>query len=378
MANPLKSASRLPRRKNSACLTYAVRVQFSAYETNPSLFMELLQSRGGGKVLCLLGLWILICFCPTGQAVVIVTGDGSGNTSAPSDDPGWNYVGRVGGGSGVYLGKYGPTNNLSYWVLTASHVSLRNIWTGDSHSFHLGDTSYNIVEDSKTTIRSSGSFTDLALFQIESAPSWPHLAISSNAPAVGSSITAIGYGLDRETDLKGWASNGGEVALDSTNAVKMGWILKSSRTKRWGNNKIDKYGNYLLHGQYNRMMDSVFDAPGSTNIVEHEARVAAGDSGGGVFHKSGNRWELAGIISGVQGVPIGSGIFSSSSPAVFGYDEFGTPNGASLAIDLAFYQNEIHAIIPEPKEVGVVMGVFALAFVAILRFRRRQQLASRH
>lgn len=198
-----------------------------------------------GKVLSA-GLWVWVCLCPAGQAVVIVTGDGSGNTSAPSDDPGWNYVGRVGNGSGVYLGKYGPINNPSYWVLTASHVSLTNIWTGDSHSFHLGDTSYNIKEGSKTTIRSSGSFTDLALFQIESAPLWSSLAISSNAPAVGSGITAIGYGLDREPYLKGWASNGGEVALDSTNAVKMGWSLKSSRTKRWGNNNIDKYGNYQL------------------------------------------------------------------------------------------------------------------------------------
>ena len=168
------------------------------------------------------------------------------------------------------------------------------------------------------------------------------------------------------------------MALDSTNAVKMGWPLKRSRTKRWGNNKIDKYGNYLVGGWNNWMMDSVFDAPGSTNIVEHEARVAAGDSGGGVFHKSWNRWELAGIISAARGVPIGSGIFTSSSPAVFGYDEFGNANSASLAIDLAYYRNEIHAIIPEPEEVGVVMGVFALAFAAFHRFRRRQQLASRH
>ena len=340
--------------------------------------MELLQSRarGGGKVLCLLGLY-LVCFYPTGNAVVIITSDGSGNTSAPSDDPGWNYVGRIGGGSGVYLGKYGPTNDPSYWVLTASHVSLRNLRTGNSHSFHLGDTSYNIVEDSKTTIRHFGIFIDLALFQIESAPSLPHLAISSNAPSVGSSITAIGYGLSRKPDLMGWASNGMEVSPDSTNAVKRGWSLKSPRMKRWGNNKIDKYGNYVVGDRNNWMMDFVFDDPGSTNIVEHEARVAAGDSGGGVFHKSRNRWELAGIISGVSGVPIGSGIFDSDSPAVFGYDKFGNANGASLAIDLAFYRNDIRAIIPEPEEVGVVMGFFAIAFVAILRFRQRK-LATRH
>ena len=119
------------------------------------------------------------------------------------------------------------------------------------------------------------------------------------------------------------------------------------------------------------MMDFVFDDPSSANIVEHEARVAAGDSGGGVFHKSGNRWELAGIISGVRGVPIGSGIFGSDSPAVFGYDEFGNANGASLAIDLAFYRNEIYGVIPEPKSIGMVMGIFALAFFLFRRFRQK-------
>ena len=47
-------------------------------------------------------------------AVIIVTGDGTGNTTAPSDDPGFDNVGSVNGLSGVYLG--------NGWVLTAGHV----------------------------------------------------------------------------------------------------------------------------------------------------------------------------------------------------------------------------------------------------------------
>lgn len=138
-----------------------------------------------GGLLCLLGLWILICFCPAGQAVVIVTGDGSGNTSASNDDPGWNYVGRVGDGSGVYLGKYGPTNNPSYWVLTASHVSLRNLQAGDSHSFHLGDTSYNIKEGSKTTIRFLEVLQISLCFQLSPALRGPHwLSVATRRPSV--------------------------------------------------------------------------------------------------------------------------------------------------------------------------------------------------
>ena len=44
-------------------------------------------------------------------AVVIRGGDGSGNTTAPGDDPGWAYVGERGIGGAVYLGWR--------WVLTA-------------------------------------------------------------------------------------------------------------------------------------------------------------------------------------------------------------------------------------------------------------------
>ena len=47
-------------------------------------------------------------------AVVIASGDGTGNTTAPPDDPGFSNVGIVGSGTAVYLG-FG-------WVLTATHV----------------------------------------------------------------------------------------------------------------------------------------------------------------------------------------------------------------------------------------------------------------
>ena len=46
--------------------------------------------------------------------VIVNTVTGTGNTTAPSDNPGWGNVGVRGIGTGVYLG------NL--WVLTASHV----------------------------------------------------------------------------------------------------------------------------------------------------------------------------------------------------------------------------------------------------------------
>ena len=49
-------------------------------------------------------------------ALVLESGDGQGNTTPPADDPGWAYVGRVSGPSGIYLG--------NGWMLTANHVTV--------------------------------------------------------------------------------------------------------------------------------------------------------------------------------------------------------------------------------------------------------------
>jgi hypothetical protein len=58
----------------------------------------------------------------TARAVVIDTISGTGNTSAPADDPGWKNVGVRGIGTGVYLG--------NDWVLTAYHVGGGSIVLG--------------------------------------------------------------------------------------------------------------------------------------------------------------------------------------------------------------------------------------------------------
>ena len=55
-------------------------------------------------------LWIPF---PAG-AVIVAGGDGTGNASAPSPDPGFSRLAIVAGLSGVYLGKG--------WILTAGHV----------------------------------------------------------------------------------------------------------------------------------------------------------------------------------------------------------------------------------------------------------------
>ena len=65
----------------------------------------------------LLRLCLLLTAPLSASAVVHTTGDGSGNTTPPPDDPGFANVGSTldpSGLSGVYLG--------NRWVLTAGHV----------------------------------------------------------------------------------------------------------------------------------------------------------------------------------------------------------------------------------------------------------------
>ena len=53
------------------------------------------------------------------QAVLIETGDGTGNVTAPPDDPGWAHLGTRGIATVVYIGRR--------WVLTANHVGVGDV-----------------------------------------------------------------------------------------------------------------------------------------------------------------------------------------------------------------------------------------------------------
>ena len=341
--------------------------------------MELLQSRGGGeggKILCLLGLWL--CFCPLGQAVIISTGNGSGNTSAPSDDPGWNYVGSVGpgGGSGVYLGGFNHNGSYSHWVLTASHIG-----DGNFTSFTVRGSSYNAVPNSLVQIRNPTStsglqtlstYTDLTVFQItvgtmNNLPA-SRMSISAAAPALGSEVVGIGLGRNRQSAQTAWDSSWSEVGLSSTNVSYKGWKYGSGFTKRWGKNRVENIPittitNNLGGGDYRdvKVITTDFDASGvnygTYGAATDEFQAAPGDSGGGLFYKNGSAWELTGIFT-----TIGRYQNQFNNSAVFGNETY--------AANLSLYRANILAVIPEPRSFGLVFALFALAFAAIHRFHR--------
>ena len=336
----------------------------------------------GGKVLCLLGLWVGICLCPTGQAVIIVSG--SGNTSAPSDDPGWNHVGRVntGGsfGSGIYLGGFNRNGSYSHWVLTASHIG-----DGNFTSFAIGGSSYNAVPNSLVQIRNPTStpddpfglqilstYTDLAVFQITvgTTSNLPasRMSISATAPALGSEVVGIGLGRNRQATQTAWNSSwSAEVSLSSTNAAYKGWKYGSGNTKRWGRNRVENIPfatiDNNLGGGDTRNVKAIttdFDESGVTRgsygAVTDEFQAAPGDSGGGLFYKNGSVWELAGIM-----VTIGRYQNQANNTVVYGNETY--------AANLSLYRANILAVIPESKSIGLAFGLFALAFFLFRRFR---------
>ena len=114
---------------------------------------------------CLLSL----CLAAPAASVIIDAADGSGNTSAPSPDPGWDYVGVRGGLTAIYLG--------DGWVLTANHVG-----AGD---LDLGGTLYPALPGTEVRLTNGdGSFADLLVFAIQPYPVMPLLPLAATAPTL--------------------------------------------------------------------------------------------------------------------------------------------------------------------------------------------------
>ena len=286
------------------------------------------------------------------RAVIIQTLSGTGNTSAPADDPGWNNVSFRGNGTAVYLG--------NGWVLTANHT------TGGSMTFN-GQT-YNEVPGTAFSLTNNGAAgktanTDLKMFQIDGIPAGlPTLPIAATTPTVGSAVTMIGAGRDRgaftqwsvNTSTSPWTwtevSSGGNAA---------GYKTLSTRALRWGTNNVSGTGSWIFFDNRDVLtMQTTFNYANGTS----EAQAVVGDSGGPVFVKNGGQWQLAGIMVTVDAY---SGQPSPGLTAVF-------DNNTYMA-DLSFYRNQIVTVVPEPS-AATLAGV-ALAAVAAWGAARRRRHA---
>ncbi len=276
----------------------------------------------------------LLCLAAPSPAVVIDSGDGSGNTTMPVPDPGWDYVAARGGSlTAVYLG--------DGWVLTANHVP-----TG---AVELGGVSYDPIPGTDWRLRNAdGSKADLKLFALQTYPSWPLLPIASITPSLGTDVVMIGQGLDRGAATS-WDPNGppppGPIG---------GYLLENTRTLRWGTNQIEDIPVDPIEDTW--AIGTIFDAIGSGG-TPHEAQAANGDSGGALFVENGGSWELAGLLYVIfiyNGQPANAVLYGS----------------ATYAADLAMYRDEIKDVTGLPEPVGA-LPIGALLVGALARRRAR-------
>ena len=293
-------------------------------------------------------MWVLVLglWCGIGaEAVIVASGDGTQNTTAPTGGQGWDYVGRITSANGAPSSVTYISNN---WFITAYHVQALDNPTG----VLLGGSAYSIDAGSWTRLQNSvGGDADLAMFRVTGGTvGLSGLTVRSSATANGSGLTMIGNGRNRETAETFWNSSWDEVTPPPP-ATYSGYKWAAGSTKRWGTNTKDANAGLVDDGfGTTDMFYSDFD-----DIGGNEAQGATYDSGGGVFYDTGSEWELAGIMITAAG-------YSSQpdSTAVYG-------NRTYIA-DIENYADQINttAAIPEPS----VMVLAVLAPTAAFFIRR--------
>jgi hypothetical protein len=303
-----------------------------------------------------------ICVCcirpDAARGVIIDTATGTGNTTAPTDDPGWANVGVRGIGTGVYLG--------NGWVITAAHVG--------GGSIVLNGGTYAMLAGSGTTLTNNGAAgksaaTDLYMFRLTATPTGlATIAIAATSPAANAAVTMIGAGRDRGAFTQ-WSVNTGTTPWTwtevSSGGNAAGYKTLSNRTMRWGTNTVNASGEWINDGYGDiNALNTVFTY---TPSYSNESQATYGDSGGGVFRKNGSTWELSGLMLTVAGY---SGQPDPGANAVFGDFTF--------AADLSFYRSQITAIVPEPSAgVLAAAGAAGIGLAAMRRKCRSRPLGRR-
>jgi hypothetical protein len=220
-------------------------------------------------------------------AVVIGPSFQALNIQQPANDPGWFNVGRVDGGSAVYLG--------NRWVITANHVGEGDLRLSDGRVLAEAPGSSIRLTNTGTTVA-----PDLRMFRILDDPGLPAMNLAAVAPGVGSQVMMIGAGVNRAPELLGWHASGGqwpEVPLPDANVA--GYRVGSGNTMRWGLNTVSAASTFLTDSG-TRAFQTTFDRFAVTFVgsaeTTMEAQATTGDSGGGVFYESANGWQLAGLM----------------------------------------------------------------------------------
>jgi len=256
--------------------------------------------------------FILAAIVPTlmpcqAQAVVVITDDDKNLVAPENDDFGFANVGvQTNSTTGIYLGYR--------WVLTATHTfpHLTHIRFGGKLYTHETGTDVQLTNPPGLGL---SEYTDLTLYRITQDPWLPTVKVADGYPNLEDEVIMVGNGQNRADELTAWDVGGTYPDGDDWTWTEttppgdeQGYYAGSGRTLRWGTNRI-------AGGQYNinlgnetepihviafKTLFSHFD---DTDVTEDEAQATIGDSGGGIFRKDGNQWELAGIMHAVNDYP---------------------------------------------------------------------------
>ena len=282
------------------------------------------------------------------RAVVVSTT--TENTSAPDDDPGWANVGILRGSTAIYLG--------NRWALTAAHIGVggaTDIEFPEVGTFGIDKSSIIRLENPPSRLYSDR--TDVELFRLTEDPGLPPLRIATEVPAVGTPVVAIGRGLDREDERTYWNARGRNWSEADPPGDFSGFkTANMGSTLRWGTNLleedelfeterdddittvIESWNNHDVHAL---ITEFDFDDGNTDTSVTHnddfmtlyESQAVLNDSGGGLFFKNGDNWELLGMAVAVERVDGGLRNPEPARAAVFG--------NLTFYADLVTYRDQI-------------------------------------
>jgi hypothetical protein len=266
------------------------------------------------------------------HAVIIASGDGTGNTTAPADDPGWANLGiPTAGLTAIYLG--------NGWVLTANHVGAGAVvFQGKTYS-RIPGSEHQLVNPDSTP-------ADLLLFQIDGQPPLPYLPIALGPPTTTSIVTLIGNGDDR----------GAATSWQGIN----GFFWANNNAMRWGTAPVSQVGiDVSLNGDVTHSFATVFQVGGSA----FPAQASLGDSGGAAFVKVGGTsgtWFLTGVLFAIDsynGQPASTSLYGNHT----------------YAADLSFYRSQIVSLVTP----GCGLGIELVPILPLLLWFKRRSAGGR-
>jgi hypothetical protein len=256
-----------------------------------------------------LGLSALIALPSPGDALVFANESTEPTQEVPPDFPYWEHVTqrRYGGPTVIYLG--------GGWALTAKHVGYGEIiLRGEFIPPERGAR--------HTLLNSDLSIADAMVFELKHdhpRPDFPLLPIATESAKAGEEVLMIGFGRTR-SDPVHWGPPGYPLTA-------LSW--SESGQKRWGTNRIVEVGQKARQDSFRTWsFVTKFDSPDEEDSTPHEASATLGDSGGAVFAKRDDEWQLIGLITSVGGT-----IDKPKQATAFG--------DLTYVADLASYRQEI-------------------------------------